>query len=153
VKTATPCASWKQVEQVNDAQKSVLYNKIKRLLRRQARGQDHCFSGDCPSSRNTDDMREAPSVVIANLLTSAGAHVRAYDPVAMEEAKHQLGDSITYCNSYLEATDGADALALITEWTEFRVPDWDKVGRGDERPSLVRRTQPLPQRNPSGNRV
>jgi UDPglucose 6-dehydrogenase len=60
-------------------------------------------------------------------LTSAGANVRAYDPVALEEAKHQFGDSITYCNSYLEATEGADALALITEWTEFRVPDWDKV--------------------------
>ena len=72
-------------------------------------------------------MREAPSVVIANLLTSAGAHVRAYDPVAMEEAERQLGDSITYCRSAEEAAQGADALALITEWTEFRVPDWDKV--------------------------
>jgi len=66
-------------------------------------------------------------VVIANLLTSAGAHVRAYDPVAMEEAKHQLGDSITYCASAEAAAQGADGLALITEWTEFRVPDWDKV--------------------------
>ena len=66
-------------------------------------------------------------MVIANLLTSAGAHVRAYDPVAMEEAKHQLGESITYCASAEEAAQGADALALITEWTEFRVPDWDKV--------------------------
>ena len=72
-------------------------------------------------------MREAPSVVIANLLTSAGAHVRAYDPVAMEEAKHQLGDSITYCASAEEAAQGADALMLITEWAEFKVPDWDKV--------------------------
>jgi len=73
-------------------------------------------------------MREAPSIVLANLLLKAGANVRTYDPVAMEEAKHQLGDSITYCNSYLEATEGADALALITEWTEFRVPNWEKVG-------------------------
>jgi len=73
-------------------------------------------------------MREAPSVVIANLLTSAGAHVHAYDPVAIEEAEHQLGDSITYCRSAEEAAQGADALALITEWTEFHVPNWEKVG-------------------------
>jgi UDPglucose 6-dehydrogenase len=114
------------VEQVNDAQKSVLYNKINAYFGGKLEGKTIAFWG-LSFKPNTDDMREAPSVVIANLLTSAGAHVRAYDPVAMEEAKHQLSDSITYCNSYLEATEGADALALITEWTEFRVPDWDKV--------------------------
>ena len=54
--------------------------------------------------------------------------VRAYDPVAMEEAKHDLGDTITYCESDMDAVQGADALALITEWTEFRVPNWEKVG-------------------------
>jgi UDPglucose 6-dehydrogenase len=62
-----------------------------------------------------------------NLLTSAGPHVGAYDQVAIEEAEHQLGNSITYCNSYLGATEGAGALAMITEWTEFHVPDKDKV--------------------------
>ena len=72
-------------------------------------------------------MREAPSVVIANLLLDAGAQIRAYDPVAMEEAKHDLGDRITYCESDMEAVHGADALALITEWAEFRMPDWDAV--------------------------
>ena len=54
--------------------------------------------------------------------------MRAYDPVAMEETKHQLGDRITYCESNMEAVKGADALALITEWSEFRVPSWEKVG-------------------------
>ncbi len=98
----------------------------KRLLRRQARGQDHCILG-LSFKPNTDDLPEAPSVVIANLLTSAGAHVRAYDPVALEEAKHQLVDSITYCASAEEAVQGTDALALITEWTEFRVHNSDKV--------------------------
>ncbi len=77
---------------------------------------------------NTDDMREAPSIVLANLLIQVGAHVRAYDPVAMEEAKHALGDTITYCKSDMDAVQGTDALALITEWTEFRVPNWEKVG-------------------------
>jgi UDPglucose 6-dehydrogenase len=74
-------------------------------------------------------MREAPSVVIANLLLGAGAKVRAYDPVAMEEAKHQLGDTITYCDSEMEAAQGADAVALITEWSEFRIPNWEKVAQ------------------------
>jgi len=114
------------VEQVNDAQKSVLYNKINAYFGGKLEGKTIAFWG-LSFKPNTDDMREAPSVVNANLLTSAGAHVRAYDPVAMEEAKHQLGDSITYCASAEEAAQGADALALITEWTEFRVPDWDKV--------------------------
>ena len=114
------------VEQVNDAQKSVLHNKISAYFGGKLEGKTIAFWG-LSFKPNTDDMREAPSVVIANLLTSAGAHVRAYDPVAMEEAKHQLGDSITYCASAEEAAQGVDALALITEWTEFRVPNWDKV--------------------------
>jgi UDPglucose 6-dehydrogenase len=74
-------------------------------------------------------MREAPSVVLANLLLQAGAHVRAYDPVSIEEAKHDLGETITYCESDMEAIQGADALALITEWSEFKVPNWEKVGQ------------------------
>jgi UDPglucose 6-dehydrogenase len=114
------------VEQVNDAQKSVLYNKINAYFGGKLEGKTIAFWG-LSFKPNTDDMREAPSVVIANLLTNSGAHVRAYDPVAMEEAKHHLGDSITYCASYLEAVQGADALALITEWAEFRVPYWSKV--------------------------
>ena len=115
------------VEQVNDAQKSVLYNKINAYFGGKLEGKTIAFWG-LSFKPNTDDMREAPSVVIAKLLTSAGAHVRAYDPVAMEEAEHQLGDSITYCRSAEEAAQGADALALITEWTEFHVPNWEKVG-------------------------
>jgi UDPglucose 6-dehydrogenase len=115
------------VEQVNDAQKSVLYNKINAYFGGKLEGKTIAFWG-LSFKPNTDDMREAPSVVIANLLTSAGAHVRAYDPVAMEEAKRDLGDRITYCQDEMEALKGADALALITEWTEFRVPNWEKVG-------------------------
>ena len=58
-----------------------------------------------------------------------GAQVRAYDPVSIEEAKHDLGDTITYCTNDMDAVQGADALALITEWSEFKVPDWEKVGQ------------------------
>ena len=114
------------VEQVNDAQKSVLYNKINVYFGGKLEGKAIALWW-LSFKPNTDDMREAPSVVIANLLTSAGAHVRAYYPVAMEEAGHQLRDSITYCASAEEAAQGADALALITEWTVFCVLDWDKV--------------------------
>ena len=114
------------VEAVNDAQKSVLFNKINAYFGGDLQGKTVAFWG-LSFKPNTDDMREAPSVVIANLLMNAGAHVRAYDPVAMEEAKHQLGDRITYCADEMEAVRGADALALITEWAEFRVPDWGAV--------------------------
>ena len=114
------------VEAVNDAQKSVLFNKINAYFGGELRGKTVAFWG-LSFKPNTDDMREAPSLVIANLLLNAGAHVRAYDPVAMEEAKHQLGDRITYCADEMEAVRGADALALITEWAEFRVPDWSTV--------------------------
>jgi UDPglucose 6-dehydrogenase len=115
------------VEEVNNAQKSVIFNKINAYFGGNLQGKTIAFWG-LSFKPNTDDMREAPSVVIANLLLEAGAHVRAYDPVAMEEAKHQLGDRITYCQSDMEAVQGADALALITEWSEFRVPNWTKVG-------------------------
>ena len=115
------------VEAVNDDQKSVLFNKMNAYFGGELRGKTVAFWG-LSFKPNTDDMREAPSVVLANLLLKAGANVRAYDPVAMEEAKHDLGDTITYCESDMDAVQGADALALITEWTEFRVPNWEKVG-------------------------
>ena len=115
------------VEAVNDDQKSVLFNKINAYFGGELKGKTVAFWG-LSFKPNTDDMREAPSIVLANLLIQAGAHVRAYDPVAMEEAKHDLGDTVTYCQSEMEAVQGADALALITEWTEFRVPNWDNVG-------------------------
>ena len=114
------------VEAVNDDQKSVLFNKINAFFGGDLSGKTVAFWG-LSFKPNTDDMREAPSVVLANLLLKAGANVHAYDPVAMEEAKHDLGDTITYCESDMDAVQDADALALITEWTEFRVPDWDKV--------------------------
>jgi UDPglucose 6-dehydrogenase len=76
---------------------------------------------------NTDDMREAPSLVIIENLLKDGATVSAYDPVAMPEAKHTLGDTIHFANSPYEATKGADALVLITEWSEFRIIDFDQL--------------------------
>ena len=73
-------------------------------------------------------MREAPSLVLASLLLERGAKIKVYDPVSMEEAKKDLGKSVDYCNSLYETVENADAVILITEWSEFRLPDWDLVG-------------------------
>ena len=115
------------VENVNNDQKSVLFNKINTYFGSDLKDKTIAFWG-LSFKPNTDDMREAPSIVIAEMLMQAGAKVRAYDPVAMEEAKRDLGDRITYCPDEMEAVKGADALALITEWMEFRIPNWEKVG-------------------------
>ena len=116
------------VESVNEDQKILLFNKIKKYFGGDISKKTIAFWG-LSFKPKTDDMREAPSVVIARLLLKEGANIRAYDPVAMEEAKHDLGDTIRYCKSELEAVQGADALALITEWAEFRLPKWDEIGK------------------------
>ena len=114
------------VEDVNDDQKLVMVRKIMAHFGDDLTGRHFAFWG-LSFKPETDDMREAPSVVIANELLAAGATVTAYDPVAAEEAKHQLGDRIQYAVNAYEALTGADALLLITEWREFRVPNWDRV--------------------------
>jgi UDPglucose 6-dehydrogenase len=72
-------------------------------------------------------MREAPSVVLIEGLLQAGAQVRVFDPVAMHEAKKELGERVTWCNDLYEAADGADGVVLVTEWNEFRLPDWNRI--------------------------
>ena len=114
------------VEEVNDDQKSVIFNKISAYFGGNLQGKVIAFWG-LSFKPNTDDMREAPSVVIANLLINAGAQIRAYDPVAMPETKHMIGDIITYVDEPYQALDGADALLLVTEWSEFKLLDFDEV--------------------------
>ncbi len=84
----------------------------------------------------TDDMREAPSRVIVKMLLDAGATIVAYDPEAMVEAKNHMGDSIAYAESSLDALDGADALLVVTEWNEFRSPDFEAIRQRLERPVI-----------------
>jgi UDPglucose 6-dehydrogenase len=114
------------VESVNESQKSVMVTKIKAHFGKDLRGKHFAMWG-LSFKPQTDDMREAPSVVIAEALMALGATVTAYDPVATEEAKHQLQDRITYAADAYQALTGADALLLITEWSEFRMPNWDRV--------------------------
>ncbi|MBC8005341.1 MAG: UDP-glucose/GDP-mannose dehydrogenase family protein [Verrucomicrobia bacterium] len=113
----------KAVEAVNDRQKSVLVSKIKAHFGNDLKGLRFALWG-LAFKPKTDDMREAPSLVIIDSLLSEGASVVAYDPVAMEEAKRILGDRITYAKDEYDALIDADALILVTEWPEFRMPNF-----------------------------
>ncbi len=111
------------VESVNEDQKSVLFNKINKHFNGDLKGKTFAMWG-LSFKPKTDDMREAPSLVIIEKLLEAGAKVKAYDPVAMKEAKHIIGDIIEYTNDPDEALIDSDALLLITEWPEFRLPNF-----------------------------
>lgn len=115
------------VEHVNQLQKRVVFEKLLKAFDGDLKGRRIAVWG-LSFKPETDDMREAPSVVIIRLLLEAGAEVIAYDPVAMDESKKRyLGDSIKYAVSQYEAVEGADALALVTEWKLFRVIDWNRL--------------------------
>lgn len=114
------------VEDVNEDQKYLLFNKIMKRFDGDIKGMKFAMWG-LSFKPNTDDMREAPSLVIIENLIKEGATVTAYDPVAMEEAKHMIGDSITYAENEYDVLDGADALLVVTEWPEFRIPDFGDI--------------------------
>ena len=115
------------VEHVNQLQKRVVFEKLLKAFDGNLKGKRIAVWG-LSFKPETDDMREAPSVVIIRLLLEAGAEVAAYDPVAMDESKNRyLGDSIKYAASQYEAVEGADALVLVTEWKLFRVIDWNRL--------------------------
>ena len=114
----------KAVEEVNDRQKRVLFEKLERRFGGELRGKTVALWG-LAFKPETDDMREAPSLVLIDLLTAAGCSVRVYDPVAMEECRRRIGEKVTYCRDKYEAVVDADALLLVTEWKEFRVPSWE----------------------------
>ncbi len=114
------------VEEVNELQKEVLFDKIHAHFDGDLKGKIFSMWG-LSFKPNTDDMREAPALVLIEKLLNAGAKVRAYDPVAMEEAKHSLGDSIHCAKDEYDALVDSHGLLLVTEWSEFRVPNWDVV--------------------------
>jgi UDPglucose 6-dehydrogenase len=114
------------VEDVNDSQKEVLFNKIMKHFDGDIKGKTFSMWG-LSFKPNTDDMREAPSLVLIDKLVAQGAKVKAYDPVALEEAKHILGDKVTFAADEYEALVDSQGLLLVTEWSEFRVPNWKVV--------------------------
>ena len=114
----------KAVEAVNKSQKSILFNKIMNYHNSYLKGKTVAIWG-LSFKPQTDDMREAPSLIVIKKLLMAGANVRAYDPVALDEAKKHFGDSITYCEDKYETLINADCLAVLTEWSEFRLPNFN----------------------------
>ncbi|MBQ9230750.1 MAG: UDP-glucose/GDP-mannose dehydrogenase family protein [Prevotella sp.] len=126
------------VERVNERQKSIVYDKIIKALS-SACG---CATATNPTSPvkgktiailglafkpETDDMREAPALVVIDKLLKDGATVRVFDPIAMEECKRRIGDMVTYCKNMYDCADGADVFALMTEWRQFRLPSWNVI--------------------------
>ena len=118
----------KAVESVNNRQKSVLFNKLNSYFKGELEGKKIALWG-LAFKPKTDDMREAPSLVIIEKLLKAGADVVAYDPVAMEEGKRIVGDKIEYARDEYEACIDAHALVLVTEWPEFRIPNFKVLQR------------------------
>jgi len=112
------------VEDVNNRQKSVIFNKIYAHFDGELKGKTIAIWG-LSFKPNTDDMREAPALVIIDKLLEIGAKVKAYDPVAMHESQRRIGNKIEYAKDQYEALINADALIVITEWSEFRVPNFD----------------------------
>jgi UDPglucose 6-dehydrogenase len=114
------------VESVNEEQKAVVYKKLLKAFNGNVSGKTIAVWG-LSFKPDTDDMREAPALVVIDNLIKAGAKVKVFDPVAMEEAKMRIGAKVEYCNSIYDASQGADAIALLTEWKQFRLPSWSKI--------------------------
>ena len=116
----------KSVEAINERQKKVLFNKFYDFYKGEVAGKTVAMLG-LSFKPNTDDMREAPSLVLIDKLLKAGCKVRAYDPVAMDECRRRIGDTVTYCEGVYETLQGADALFVVTEWSEFKIMDFQRL--------------------------
>ncbi|MDR1155938.1 MAG: UDP-glucose/GDP-mannose dehydrogenase family protein [Bacteroidales bacterium] len=124
------------VEDVNEHQKNILFCKLSDFYRGELKGKTIALWG-LSFKPETNDMREAPALALIESLVNAGAKVRAYDPAAVEEAKRRLPYPITYCKDKYEATLDADALLLVTEWAEFRMPTWPVVKKTMRKPLVI----------------
>ena len=116
----------KAVEEVNTFQKQVIFNKISKYFKGALVGKTIAIWG-LAFKPLTDDMREAPSLTLIKLLKEAGCHIKAYDPASMSEAKKYFGDTIEYTNDPYGTVVDANCLVLVTEWNEFRFPDWMRI--------------------------
>ena len=125
----------KAVEEVNEAQKSILFSKLKRYFNN-LEGKTIALWG-LAFKPETDDMREATSLVMIDLLRKAGATVKVFDPVAMDECRRRVGDQVVYVKDMYEAVIDADALLLLTEWKQFRLPSWAVIRKVMKQPLLL----------------
>ena len=124
------------VEAVNDKQKTILFQKIQAVFGGDPGGKTIAVWG-LAFKPETDDMREAPSLVLIESLLQAGCNVRVYDPVAMKESKRRLGDRVFHAQDMYDAALDADALCLVTEWKEFRLPSWAVLKKTMKTPIVI----------------
>ena len=127
----------KAVERVNEKQKSVLYEKLVRAFDGETLEGKTIAMWGLSFKPETDDMRESTALVMISKLLEAGCKVRAYDPIAMNECKRRVGEKITYCRDMYDAVLDADALLLLTEWKEFRLPTWGVIKKAMRRPLVI----------------
>lgn len=126
----------KAVEEVNESQKSVLFNKLNKYYNGDLAGRTIALWG-LAFKPETDDMREATAMVTIGLLLKAGCKIRVYDPVAMEECSHRIGNQVEYASDMYDAVLNADALLLLTEWKQFRLPSWGVVLKAMAHPVIL----------------
>lgn len=127
----------KAVERVNEKQKGILFKKLKAAYNEEKlRGKTIAIWG-LAFKPETDDMRESTALITINKLLEEGCIIRVYDPIAMDECKRRVGDNVIYCKDKYDATLDADALLLLTEWKEFRLPSWDVVKKAMKRPLII----------------
>lgn len=126
----------KAVEEVNENQKHVLFNKLSKYYGGDLKGKTIAMWG-LAFKPETDDMREATSLVTISLLLEAGCTVRVYDPVAMNECRRRIGDKIYYATDMYDAVLDADALLMLTEWKQFRLPSWGVVNKSMKNPLII----------------
>ena len=132
----------KAVEEVNEAQKSILFKKLQKHFGDDLAGKTVAMWG-LSFKPETDDMREAPALVLIDKITKAGATVRVYDPIAMDECRRRVGDKVTYCKDMYEAVVDSDALLLVTGWKELRMPSWKVLRKTMKGNVIIRRPQHL----------
>ena len=119
----------KAVERVNNAQKHVVFNKLAAAFAKEGLKDKTIALWGLSFKPETDDMRESTALVTIGLLRQTGCHIKVYDPVAMPECKRRMGNAVTYAHDLYDAVNNADALLLLTEWNEFRLPNWEIVGK------------------------
>lgn len=126
----------KAVEEVNELQKTILYKKLEKHYNGNLQGKTIALWG-LAFKPETDDMREATSLVIINLLLKAGCTIKVFDPIAMDECKRRIGNKVIYANDMYDAVLDADALLLLTEWKQFRLPSWKVIAKSMKVPVII----------------
>ena len=127
----------KAVERVNERQKGILFEKLQKAFNGESlKGKTIALWG-LSFKPETDDMRESTALVIIQKLLDAGCTIRAYDPIAMDECRRRMGDSVLYCRDMYDAVLDADALLLLTEWKECRLPTWGVIRKAMRHPLVI----------------